>query len=108
MAIRTIRAASQATVRAKVTGTENGASADPTGGEVAMAFTSTDVAPEADDAGWVAATWDTDTTTTPTTYRAQCVVAAGDLAVGLHNLFVKFEDGPGEHIEGSGVVKVVP
>lgn len=107
MSIRTIRATSQATVRAKVSGTESGAAADPTGGDVAMAFAPTDVAPAADADTWITASWDTDATTTPTTYRAQCVVAPGDLPVGTHNLFVKFEDGPGEEILGSGVVKVV-
>ncbi len=108
MAIRTIRATSQATVRAKVSGTASGAAVDPTGNDVSMIFQPTDVAPQADDAGWITASWDTDTTTTPATYRAQCVLAPGDLAVGIHNLFVKVEDGAGEDILPSGVVKVAP
>jgi hypothetical protein len=106
---RPIRATSQATVRARIFGDDgDGTAADPTGSDVAMAFRPTDTAPAAGSSAWITASWVTDTTTTPTTYRAQCVVAAGDLAVGTHNLFVKVEDGAGSDILPSGVLKVVP
>lgn len=106
-----IRAASLDYIRAQVSARESGAAVNPTGNAVAMAFTATDTAPAAAASDWKAASWDTDTTTTPATYRAQCLVGPGgtvELTAGTYYLFVKVTDSPEAPILPCGVVKVVP
>jgi hypothetical protein len=107
----TIRVTSLDYLQAQVSGRESGAAVNPTGNAVAMAFPTTNIAPAAGASDWKAATWDTDSTTTPATYRAQCLVGPGgtvELAAGTYYMFVKVTDTPEAPILPCGVVKVVP
>lgn len=106
----TIRATSLAYVRAKVSATASGAAVDPTGSTVSMAFVPTNTAPSAGSSAWKSASWDTDSTTTPATTRAQCLVGPGgaaELSAGTYYQFVKIGDSPETPILACGVVKVV-
>jgi hypothetical protein len=82
-------------VRVRVQATESGAAQDPTGDTVAMAFVAAAVNPGGTD--WKTASWETDTTTTPDTYYARCLVGpAGTvtLAAGTYDVWVKVTDSP--------------
>lgn len=82
-------------VRAK----QAGVVIDPTGDTVQMAFVSdTDTTPANDDtAVWNSASWETNSTTTPHTYTALCLVGPGGsvtLTEGNYAVFVKVTDNP--------------
>lgn len=73
----------------------SGLAVDPTGDVVEMAFPLTGVDPVSGD--WKAAAWDTDASTTPPTYIAQCLVGPGGtiaLAKGTYDIWVKVTDSP--------------
>jgi hypothetical protein len=110
--VEVFRASSTETIRSgKITATAAGAAVDPTGFTVTVAFTSTDAAPAAGSSAWKTASWDTDTTTTPTTYRAQAVIGPSgvqELAAGIWWLFVKVAASGETPIIPSGPFKVVP
>lgn len=112
MPVEVFRATSTEAIRSgSVTATASGAAVDPTGFTVSMAFVATDTAPAAGSSAWKAATWDTDTTTTPATYRAQAAIGpAGvqELSAGTWWLFVKVSAGSETPIIPSGSFKVVP
>lgn len=82
-------------VRCPVSARLSGTAVDPTGDAVSMAFTVADVDPAVGD--WKSATWETDATTSPSTYYARCLVGpAGTitLAVGVWDVWLKVTDAP--------------
>lgn len=74
-----ISTASLQHVQVTVAARAAGAAVNLSGDTVKMAFLAAGVAPVSGD--WKTAQWDTDTTTTPPTYRAQCLVGPGGTAV---------------------------
>ncbi|GIH07420.1 hypothetical protein Rhe02_54870 [Rhizocola hellebori] len=93
-------------VKVPVRVTESGASVDPTGATVQMAFTASDVDPVSGD--WKTASWETDATTTPDTYLARCLVgSAVTLAVGTYDVWVKILASPETVVDRAGFLKVV-
>ncbi len=103
-----ISTASLEYVRVRVAATSSGAAVNPTGDSVSMAFLATNAAPVSGD--WKTATWDTDPTTTPVTYRAQCLVGPSGtvtLAAGTYTVWVKVTDSPEVAVKRCGQVKVV-
>lgn len=108
--VEVLRATSTETLRGRITGTASGAAVDPTGYTVTAAAVATDTAPAAASSAWKAATWDTDATTSPTTYRAQVVFGPSgvqELAAGVWWLFFKVVTGSETVILPSGPFKVV-
>jgi hypothetical protein len=73
---------------------------DVSGDVVTMAFVPfTPGEPPPEPTTFYTASWDVDTTTTPTTYTALCLVGAGGavtLAAGVYAVYVKITDNP-EH-----------
>lgn len=70
-----------------------GAVVNPTADVVTMAFP----VHGSDPATWLAATWETDATSTPATYLARCNVGPGGtvtLAAGTYDVWVKVTDSP--------------
>lgn len=103
-----ISTASLEYVRVQVSAREAGAAVDPTGSTVTMAFLLTDTAPVSGD--WKTASWDTDATTTPDTYRAQCLVGSGGavtLTAGTYRVWLKITDSPETPIKPAGYLKVI-
>jgi hypothetical protein len=95
-------------VRVKVAAKLNGASVNPTADTVTMAFMSGSATPTSGD--WKTASWDTDPTTSPPTYRARCLVGpAGTVTLtpGLWNVWVKVVDSPEVPVLHGGPLKVV-
>lgn len=86
-----ISSASVEYVRVPISAREAGSAVDPTADTVTMAFTA-GTTPTT----WIAATWETDTTTTPTTYYARTLVGPGNtvLAAGTWTVWVKVTDSP--------------
>lgn len=108
MGVLTRSASSTTYVRAKVKATESGSVVNPTADTVQMAFTTGGATPGASD--WKAASWDTDSSTTPATYRAQCLIGSGGvvtLAVGLYTMWVRIQDSPEDVQEPSGLLRIV-
>jgi hypothetical protein len=104
----TISTASREYVRAKVSAKASGTVVNPTGDTVEIAFLATEDAPSSGD--WKTASWDTDTTTDPDTYYAQCLVGTGGavvLTAGVYNMYVRITDSPEVPVKRSGIVKVV-
>lgn len=103
-----ISAASLEYVRVPVRGTTDGAVVDPTGSTVEMAFLRGAAAPG--DSDWKTASWDTDTGTTPITYRAQCLVGDGgavELVAGTYRVWVRVTDSPEVPVKAAGHITVV-
>jgi hypothetical protein len=95
-------------VRVPVYATSSGAQVNPTGDVVQMAFLPGSQAPESGD--WKTASWDTDATTTPTTYRARCLVGpAGTVTLtrGTYTVWVKITDSPEVPVRAVGSLKVI-
>ncbi len=95
-------------VRVQLSAEASGAPVNPTGDTVQMAFLPGSQAPESGD--WKSATWDTDTTTTPTTYRAQCLVGPSGtvtLTRGSYTIWVKITDSPEVPVRPVGSLKVI-
>lgn len=93
-------------VQVPVSAKEAGLPIDPTGDAVTMAFTR-GADPESGD--WKTASWDTDPTTTPDTYLAQCLVGpsgAVTLGRGLWDVWVKVIDSPEVVIVPAGQLEV--
>lgn len=105
-----IRATSLEYVRVRVSARASGVAVSPTADVAAMAFMTTDAAPAAAAGDWKSASWETDTTTDPDTYRVLCLVGPGGtvtLAVGTYFIFVKITDSPEVPIMPSGLLEVV-
>ena len=82
-------------VRVRVSATKNGAAVNPTSDTVQMAFKQVNAEPSGGD--WKTATWETDSTTTPPTYYAKCLVgpaATVTLADGEFAIWVRVVDSP--------------
>lgn len=81
-------------VRVPIAATSSGATVDPTGDTVQMAFPVHGVDPV--NADWKAASWETDATITPHAYYARCLVGPSQvvLAAGTYDVWVKVTDNP--------------
>jgi len=106
--VREISSASLEYVRARVEAIQSGSFLDPTADSVAMAFIAGSATPVSGD--WKTASWDTDATTTPATYRAQCLVGpAGTVTLtpGVYAVWVKITDSPEIPVKRAGQIKIV-
>ena len=86
---------------------QSGAAVNPTADTVTMAFTAAGVDPVPGD--YKTSTWETDATTTPSTYYARCLVGpAGTvaLAAGTYEVWVKITDSPEVPVKRSGTLVV--
>lgn len=104
----TVSTASLEYVRVPMAGLAAGQAVDPTGDTVAMAFLAGAGPPESGD--WKTAGWDTDPSTYPPTYWAQCLVGpAGTvtLTAGVYSVWVKVTDSPETPVKRAGQLKVV-
>jgi hypothetical protein len=81
-------------LRVPVSARSSGAWVNPTSDVVALALPYRGVVPVSGD--WKAATWETDSTTTPATYYARLLVGPGGTAyqAGTFDVFVKVTDNP--------------
>lgn len=102
-----ISSASVEYVKAPVRLRQSGATVDPTGYTVQMAFIDDpDAVPVSGD--WKTASWETDATTNPATYYARCLVgSAATLTAGVYTLYVKVAGSPEVPVLKSGLVRVV-
>lgn len=80
-----------------VTALQAGVSQDPTSDDVKFAFmdAGTDIIPDTPD--FSAATWETNSTTTPPTYTALCLIGPGgtvELDPGDYKVYVQITDSP--------------
>ena len=94
-------------VRVPVAAKQAGAVVNPTADTVTMAFSAAGVDPVAGD--YKTASWETDATTTPSTYYARCLVGpAGTvtLAAGTYEVWVKVTDSPEIPVKRSGTLIV--
>jgi hypothetical protein len=102
-----ISTASLEYVRVPVSATSSGAAVNPTSNTVQMAFKTSGTPAGAD---WKTASWDTDTTTHPDTYRAQCLVGQSGtvtLAAGTYAVWVRITDSPEVPAKRAGLIKVI-
>lgn len=108
----TFSATSLTEVLSAVKAKRNGAAVDPTSDTVQAAFIASapdTAAPASGD--WKTASWETDSTTSPATYKAKCLVGpsgAITLAAGTYHMWLKITDSPEIPIEYSGRIKVTP
>ena len=81
-------------VKVPVAARASGAVVNPTSDVVAMALPYKGVAPVSGD--WKAASWETDSTTTPATYYARLLVGPAGTAyqAGTYDCYVKVTDSP--------------
>ncbi len=103
------RVSSLATVYIKsdITDKVSGLSVDITGDAVQIAFTTPGTDPVTND--WNAAIWQTDSTTTPPTYTACCLVGPTGvvtLAKGRYEMWVKVTDSPEVPVLTAGAIEV--
>lgn len=88
---------------------QSGAAVDPTGYTVQAAFLDDpDAAPVSGD--WKTASWETDSTTSPATYYARCLVGASGavtLVAGVYTMHVKVTGSPEMPVLKCGLVKVI-
>lgn len=106
--MQTLYAGSLEYVRVPMAAEKSGAAYDPTGDTVVMALLAGPAAPSSGD--WKTASWDTDATAYPPTYRAQCLVGPGGtvtLAAGVYTVWVKVTDSPEVPVKRAGQIKVV-
>lgn len=104
----TFSTASLEYVRVPMASERSGAPYDPTADTVQMAFLASAGPPAGGD--WKTASWDTDSSTYPPTYYAQCLVGpAGTvtLAAGVWSVWVKVTDSPEVPVKRAGQIKVV-
>lgn len=95
-------------VRVPVAARAAGSVINPTTDTVAMAFTSPGVDPVSGD--WKTASWETDSSTTPDTYFARCLVGpSGTLALmaGTYDVWVRVTDNPEVPVELVGQLEIV-
>lgn len=107
MAVLQRSASSTTYVRAKVKATVAGVAVNPTSDTVSMAFLASG-SPGASD--WKAASWDTDSSTSPPTYRAQCLIGPSGvitLTAGLYTVWVRIQDSPEDVQEPAGLLRIV-
>lgn len=83
---------------------------DPTSDNLQMAFPVTGNEPITGD--WKSATWESDTSTVPTTYYARCLVGPGPGAVvtltdGLYDVYVKVSDNPETVVKNTGALAIL-
>lgn len=100
-----ISTASTEYVRVQVQAREDGADVDPTGDTAEMAFT-TGGAPQSGD--WQTASWETDSTVTPTAYYARCLVGpagAATLTAGLWTVWLRVTDNPEVIVRRCGTLR---
>lgn len=86
---------------------KSGSYINPTSDTVTMAFTAGGVDPVGGD--WKSASWETDSTTTPPTYSARCLVGPGGSftpTAGTYEVWVKVTDSPEIPVLRSGTVVV--
>lgn len=103
-----ISASSLEYVRVTVQASASGSAVDPTGDTVQLAFMSTSAAPASGDLK--AASWETDSTTTPPTYKARCLVGTGGavaLTAGTYHVWVKVTDSPETPLRRAGLLRVI-
>lgn len=105
----TLAAVSTEYVQVPMAALSSGTPVDPTADTVTMAFLAGAGPPVSGD--WKTASWDTDASTYPPTYRAQCLVgpAGGTvtLTAGVWSVWVKVADSPETPVKHSGQIKVV-
>lgn len=104
----TLSTASLEYVRVPMSAESAGAAVNPTGDTVQMAFLAGSGPPAGGD--WKTASWDTDATTYPPTYSAQCLVGPSGtvtLAAGIYSVWVKVTDSPEVPVKRAGQMKVV-
>lgn len=95
-------------VRVLVSATSSGSAVNPTSDTVTMAFVAEGTAPVSGD--FKAATWETDSTTTPATYFARCLIGpTGTLALtaGIYDAYVKVTDSPEVPVHKAGQIRVI-
>jgi hypothetical protein len=105
--VLTISSASKEYVRVPVAARSSGAAIDTTADTVVMAFLAGAGPPESGD--WKSASWDTDATTYPPTYLAQCLIGPGGtvtLTAGVWTVWVKVTDSPEIPVKRAGQVKI--
>lgn len=83
---------------------------NPTTDVVQMAFPVTGVDPISGD--WKTATWESDTSTTPTTYYVRCLVGPGaggaiTLVEGLYDTYIKVNDNPETVVKNTGALAIL-
>lgn len=103
-----ISASSLEYIRVQVAAYTAGAAVNPTTDAVQMAFMVGSAVPASSD--WKTATWDTDSTTVPATYRARCLVGTGGavtLTPGTYQVWVKVTDTPETPVKLAGPLRVV-
>lgn len=103
-----IPASSKVYVRAKVSAKISGVWKDPTADAVKLAFMVGSTAPTSGD--WQTGSWETDATTTPTTYYARCLVGPGGtitLTAGTYEVWVQVTDSPEVPVLQAGPLTVV-
>lgn len=108
MGIPAISSLSKEYVRVRVQVKANGVDFDPSADAVRMAFTVNDAAPLSGD--WKTGSWENDTSTSPTTHWARCLVGPGGavtLAVGLYSVWLEITDAPEIPIRNCGLLRVV-
>ena len=105
----TISRASTEYVRVPVGAESSGAAVNPTADTVTMAFLAGAGPPESGD--WKTASWDTDATTYPPTYLAQCLIGPSGgtvtLTAGVWSVWVKVTDSPEVLVRRAGQIKIV-
>jgi hypothetical protein len=103
-----ISAASLQHVQVPVSARAAGAAVILSSDTVKMAFLATGTSPSSGD--WKTAQWDTDATTTPSTYRAQCLVGPGGtivLAAGDYVVWVQVNHSPELTALAAGPMRVM-
>lgn len=94
-------------VSVPVAARSSGEPVDPTGLPAVMAFLKTSSAPSSGD--WKSASWDTDSSTYPPTYRTQCLVGPSGtvtLTAGIWTVWVKVTDSPEVPVKRAGQIKI--
>lgn len=95
-------------VRVPITAMDGSSAIVPTSDVVEMAFVAPGASPETLD--WNSATWETDNTTTPTTYYARCLVGPDGgvvtLTETLYDVFVKVGDNPETVVHRTGAIAI--
>ncbi len=96
-------------VRVAIGAVEDGLTIDPTLDTLQMAFPATGVTPVAGD--WKSATWETDSSTTPSTYYARALVGPTGVVTltegTLYDVYVRIVDSPEVVIRNTGALAIL-
>lgn len=95
-------------VRVQIAAYASGATVDPSADTVQLAFMVGSAIPAPGD--WKTASWETDSTTVPATYKARCLVGATGavtLTPGVYQVWVKLTDSPETPVRQAGPLVVV-